>query len=103
MGATPAEDGDDADGGKDEGTEKFMKMAAENSALTKALSNVNTQLTEVFKRLKVVEDQPAARKGKLMIVTKGHEREDEPETGAVETNPPSISGLSPAEARSLLI
>ena len=27
----------------------------------------------------------------------------EPDTGAVETNPPSISGLSPAEARSLLI
>jgi len=90
-------DGKDDDG-DDEDTKKFMKMAAENSALTKALTGMSTQLTEIQKRLSVVENQPAARKGKLMIVTKGHEREEEPESAA-ETHSPNLSGLSPEEAR----
>jgi hypothetical protein len=36
-----------------------------------------------------------------MTVTKGHEREEEPETRAVESRPLNIDGLSPEEARSL--
>lgn len=96
------EDGEDDDNSDDEGAEKFMKMAAENSALTKAITGLNDQLTEVFKRLKAVEDQPMPRKGRLMIVTKGHERKEEPESVA-ETQPPNISGLSPEEARRMLV
>lgn len=98
-----ADDKDDDDDSDDEGTEKFMKMAAENSALTKALTGMSEQLAEIQKRLVVVENQPMPRKGRTMIITKGHEREDEPEERVAETRHINISGLSPEEARSLLI
>lgn len=90
----PTEPGDEA--------EKFVKMTAVNTELQKTITSLTTQLTEIQKRLVVVENQPAPRKGRLMTVTKGHERTEEPEERAAESRPLNIDGLSPEEARSLL-
>ena len=74
-------------------------MAAINDGLTKTITTLTERLTEIQKRLVVVENSPAPRKGKLMNVQKGYERE-EPES-ADESRPLNINGLSPEEARAL--
>lgn len=97
-------DADDEGGASDdESAEKLLKSDIENTELKKSIGTLTTQLAELGKRLKTVEDQPAARKGVTMIVNKGHEREDdEPEQTAVEPQPFNMNGLSPADARSML-
>lgn len=92
---------DEQDGGDDEAAEKLMKALVENDVMSKAIGGLTAQLTEIQKRLTVVESQPAVRKGKLMTVTRDHERTDEPES-AVETRSFNLSGLSPEEARAML-
>lgn len=84
----------------DKDTQKFMKLVAENGELIKTVTTMTNVLTEIQKRLKVVEDQPAARKGMVMnLNTSGHERDKEPEHSAVEAQTFNMNGVSPAEAR----
>lgn len=96
-------EGDEADDAGDDAAKMAKSaLAAENAELRKSVVTVTAQLTEIAKRLKVVEDQPAARKGVTMIVKKGHELEQEPEADpAVEPHAFNMNGLSPAEVRSL--
>lgn len=99
MGSDADDESGEAD---DEGAEKMRKIATENTEFKKSIATLTTQLTEVSKRLKTVEDQPAARKGVTMVVKKGHELEEEPEHTADEPQTFNMNGLSPAEARSAL-
>ena len=100
LGSKLPNDGQDApEEEEDESATKFAKMAAINDGLTKTITTLTERLTEIQKRLVVVENSPAPRKGKLMNVQKGYERE-EPES-ADESRPLNINGLSPEEARAL--
>lgn len=102
MGSEADDDQGAADDGDDDSNEKMLKVAAENGELKKSLATLTTQLTEIASRLKKVEDQPAARKGAAMVIlNKGHDRTEEPETTDDEPRNFNMNGLSPAEARSL--
>jgi hypothetical protein len=87
---------------EDEEAHKLMKMQAVNSALSKTINDLTSQLGDLLKRIDHLERQPAVRKGALFDVTRSHEAE--PGSPPVETaisNPYEALRLSPEAERRL--
>ena len=83
----------------------LVKMSAVNDVLTKTITGLASQLGELQKRLKIVEDQPAARKGAVFAVERSHEVDPgNLPAEAVKKSPFNLSSLrlSPEELRGLV-
>ena len=85
-----------------EPVEKLMKAEALNTALTKALGEVQGTVDALLKRIDRLERQPAERKGKVFVAKRGDEVEpgSEPDDAAI-TTPTSLTAmrLSPEDMR----